>query len=199
MAMSRTPRAAGNGVLQALRRLTPAAQLLLGGAAALLLFQVGHVPRAATAIKSVSCVLSVEDCTSETEAFGRGTYAAVLPDLRSHLSSCKGLQFQVGVATPSHNASQGCSSGNRANRPRKHIHSEASRTETAQVLVFSGFHGRSSETAVRLQREAALEHQLQAVMDDNVQLRSMFKQLENQLTFASAELGCASFVIASRF
>lgn len=59
-----------------------------------------------------------------------------------------------------------------------------------QLLVFTGFHGRSAETAVRLRRETALEQQLQSVMEDNAQLRSMFKHLESQLTFASAELGC---------
>lgn len=59
-----------------------------------------------------------------------------------------------------------------------------------QALVFFGFHGRSSSTALRLSQQAALEQRLAALQEDNAQLRAMYKHLEGQLSLASAELGC---------
>jgi hypothetical protein len=65
-----------------------------------------------------------------------------------------------------------------------------------QLFMFSGFHGRSSASAVQLAQHSALEQRLAALQDDNAQLRTMYKHLESQLSMASAELGCERSVSA---
>jgi cell division protein FtsB len=67
---------------------------------------------------------------------------------------------------------------------------------TLQLFMFSGFHGRSSASAVQLAQHSALEQRLAALQDDNAQLRTMYKHLESQLSMASAELGCERPVLA---
>ena len=60
-----------------------------------------------------------------------------------------------------------------------------------QVLVFGGFNGRVRRGAAAIAAEQRVQAQLGALVQENAELRRMYKHMETQLTFAAEELSGA--------
>jgi hypothetical protein len=60
--------------------------------------------------------------------------------------------------------------------------------ENEQVLVFGDFTGRVRRGAAALAAEQRVQLQLVALVQENAELRRMYKHMETQLTFAAEEL-----------
>ena len=65
------------------------------------------------------------------------------------------------------------------------------RLEHGQVLVFGGFSGRVRRGAAALAAEQHVRTQLAGLVQENAELRRMYKHMETQLTFAAEELSGA--------
>ena len=62
------------------------------------------------------------------------------------------------------------------------------RHEHCQVLVFGGFSGRVQRGATALAADQHVQTQLAGLVEENSELRRMYKHMETQLTFAAEEL-----------
>ena len=62
--------------------------------------------------------------------------------------------------------------------------------------MFGGFNGRVWRGAAALAAEQRVQTQLSALVQDNAELRRMYKHMETQVTFAAEELNGASPHIA---
>ena len=65
------------------------------------------------------------------------------------------------------------------------------------MLVFGGFSGRVRRGAAALAGEQRVQTQLAGLVEENAELRRMYKHMETQLTFAAEELsGVRSHTLA---